>query len=145
MFKHPQSKQAILLFTQRVHGTWVSAVLESTSQWSIPVSITNTPGSMKNLSQAMTQCVTHLRIQFASLLAVDCVKPMVRLTLMTGTNTVQLAWVWLLQQESMPTVSKLDSTVLHLTQHWLMFELVRTQAPGLSKTMFSSKNSMNRQ
>ena len=144
MFKHLQSRQAILLFIRRVHGTWVSAVLESTSQWLIPVSITNTPGSMRNLSQAMTQYATRLRIQFASLLAVDCVKPMVRLTLMTVTNTVRLAWVWLPQQELMPTVSKLVSMVLHLTLHWLMFELVRTQALDLSKTMFSSKNSMNR-
>ena len=65
-------------------GSWVSAAQASTSQWSTPVWITNTPVSMKNSSLAMMQCVTIQPIPLCIAKAVASVRPMEPSILMTG-------------------------------------------------------------
>ena len=98
---------------------------------------------MKNSLLAMTQFVTRLQTQFASLQVEDCEKLMAPLIQMTEINTALPAWAWQLQRESTLQANKLNSTALHLTQLLSTSELEPMPVQVHSRTMFSSRNFTN--
>ena len=67
------------------------------------------------------------------------------LTLMTATNTVLHAWVWLLQLESMPVEHKLNFMVQRPMLHWSMSESELMQEPDRLKIIFLNKSFTNQQ